>query len=118
MSGYYGLMCRYQDDQNFYYFAVANNGDYIMEKYVNAEFQPLFSEGWRRSDAIYQGNHTNRLEADCSGTTLSFYVNNVLLDEVTDTDFTAGLTGVIVGARDDQGFEVVFTNFVITKPSQ
>ncbi|HJR80779.1 MAG TPA: protein kinase [Anaerolineales bacterium] len=117
-NGYYGLLCRIQDDQNFYYFVIQPNGDYTIGKYKNAEFQSLFPEGWRRSDAIQQGTQTDRLKADCVGKTLRLYVNDVLLGEATDTDFTSGFSGMLVAALDTPGFEVTFDNFMITEPSQ
>ncbi|MEO7841800.1 MAG: serine/threonine-protein kinase [Anaerolineales bacterium] len=118
-NGYYGLLCRIQqDEQNFYYFVIQGNGDYTIGKYKNAVFQSFFSDGWRQSDAINQGNQTNRLEADCAGNTLRLYVNNALLDEVTDTDFTSGFSGLLAASLDSQGFEVLFNNFQITEPTQ
>ena len=118
MNSYYGLLCRLQDKQNFYYFVIRSNGDFKIGKYKNAEHQSLFLEDWRRSDAIKQGNQTNRLEADCATNTLRFYANNVLLGEATDTDFISGFSGIIAAALDAQGFEVVFNNFLITKSGQ
>jgi hypothetical protein len=115
-NGYYGLLCRMQDAQNFYYFVIQNDGAYMIGKYKNAEFQFLFSEGWRHSDAINQGSQTNRLKADCMGNTLRFYVNNVILGEVNDTDFNSGFSGILVAPLDVQSFEVLFNNFRITKP--
>ena len=116
MNGYYGVRCRIQDDQNFYYFVVRTNGDYTIGKYKNDEFLRFFD--WRPSDAIKKGNQTNRLKADCAGNTLRFYVNNVMLDEMTDTDFVSGFSGIIAAALDAQGFEVTFNNFLITKAGQ
>lgn len=95
---------------------IQGNGDYTIGKYKNAEFQSLFSEGWRESNAINQGNQINRLKADCAGNTLRLYVNNALLDEVTDTDFTSGFSGLLAASLDSQGFEVLFKNFRITEP--
>jgi serine/threonine protein kinase len=118
VNSYYGLLCRIQEDQSFYYFVIRSNGDYTIGKYKNAQFQPLFSEGWRRSDAINQGMQTNRLRADCAGNTLRFSVNNVLLGEATDTDFISGFSGMIIAALDSQGFEVIFNNFLITESGQ
>ncbi len=114
--GYYGLLCRILDDQNFYYFAIRNNGDYIIGKYKNAAFLPFFD--WRQSAAVRQGNQTNQLRAECAGNTLRLYVNNVKLDEVNDTDFISGFSGVVAAALDAQGFEVIFDNFQITEASQ
>jgi serine/threonine protein kinase len=116
VNGYYGLLCRIRDNQNFYYFVIQTNGEYAIGKYKDGAFQPV--DGWKGSDAINQGNQTNRLRADCVGNTLRFYVNNVLLGEVTDTDFSSGFSGLIADALDAPGFEVVFNNFRITKAGQ
>ena len=110
-SGYYGLLCRMQDDQNFYYFLIQPNGSFTIGKYKNGEFLSLIPTGWRESDVIAQGDGTNRIKADCTGSTLRLYVNDTLLDETTDTDFTSGFSGVVVAALDDRSFEVVFNNF-------
>lgn len=115
-SGYYGLLCRIQDNQNFYYFVIQNNGEYAIGKFKDGNFQPFV--GWSESAEIRQGNQSNRLRADCLGNTLRFYVNNVLLGEVNDTEFNAGYSGLIANALDTQGFEVVFNNFQITGPNQ
>lgn len=116
MNGYYGLRCRIQDDQNFYYFVIRNNGDYTIGKYKNAEFLPFFD--WKQSAAIKQGNQINRLRVECAGNTLRLYVNNIKLDEVNDADFSSGANGVVAAALGDQGFEVIFDNFLITEASQ
>ncbi len=115
MNGYYGLLCRIQNDQNFYYFVIRSNGDYNIGKYKKAIFYPLFSENWAHSDAIHQGTQTNRLKVECVENTLRLYANNVLLGEVSDTDFTSGFSGMVAAALDIQNFEVTFSNFLITK---
>lgn len=117
-DGYYGLICRAQDDRNFYYFVIRNNGEYTIGKYKNAEFGSLLSEGWKRDDSIRAGPQLNRVRADCSKNTLRLYVNNVLLDEVADTDFSSGYSGLIAASLESRGFEVLFQNFLITEPDQ
>lgn len=117
-NGYYGLLCRIQDNQNFYYFVVQPTGNYVIGKFKDGEFQPLFPEGLRTSDAIKQGNQTNRIQADCVGNILRLHVNGVLIDEVTDSDFSSGYSGLTVATYDTQRFEVVFNNFLITASAQ
>lgn len=117
-SGYYGLLCRMQDDQNFYYFLIQPNGSYTIGKYKNGEFLSLIPTGWRESNVIAQGDGANLLKADCSGSTLGLYVNGILLDETTDTDFTSGFSGIVAAALDERSFEVVFNNFRITSSNQ
>jgi serine/threonine-protein kinase len=117
-NGYFGLLCRIRDDRNFYYFVIRNNGEYTIGKYENAGFQSLLPGGWKQNQAIRSGAQTNRIRADCTSDTLRLYVNNVLLDEVTDTDFSSGFSGILAASLDSQGFEVVFNEFLITEPDQ
>jgi hypothetical protein len=113
---YYGLVCRIQADKaSFYYFVVRGSGDYAIGKYKNNEFQSLLSDEWRPSDAIHQGTQTNQLRVDCSENTLRFYANNIMLGEATDSDFTAGHSGLIAATLDDQDFEARFNSFLITE---
>ena len=114
-DGYYGLLCRIQDDQNFYYFLIQGNGSYTVGKYKDGVFGSFFPEGWRQSDAIPTGAQSNRLQADCMGNTLRLFVNNTLAGEATDTDFSSGFSGIIAAALGDQDFEVRFNNFLVTK---
>ncbi|MEO8357459.1 MAG: protein kinase [Chloroflexota bacterium] len=114
-NGYYGLICRIQDDQSFYYFAIQGNGNYTMGKYKDSEFLSFFSEGWKQSDAINQGQ-INHLQADCVADTLRFIVNNALIGEARDTDLTSGYGGLLAASLDSQRFEALFNNFLITEP--
>lgn len=115
-SGFYGIICRIQENGNFYYFIVQNNGVFAIGKIKGAVLQPLVE--WTANNAIRQGNQTNRLRADCDGSALRFYVNDVFVGEASDSDFTSGYSGLIVNALDTQSFDVVFNNFQITEPSQ
>ena len=60
---------------------------------------------------VNQGDQTNRLRADCTGSRLRLYVNNVLLGEATDADFDSGFSGIVAASLDAQGFEVVLVIF-------
>lgn len=115
-NGFYGLICRIDDNGNFYYFIVQNNGVFAIGKLKDGVLQPLAE--WSANNAIRQGNQTNRLRADCAGSALRFYANDVLLGEVNDADLISGYSGIIANALDAQGFEVVFDNFQITEPNQ
>jgi serine/threonine protein kinase len=117
-NGHYGLLCRIQNGQNFYYFVIGNNGSYDIGKFTNGEVQSFFTDGGRYSNAINQGNQTNRIKADCKGNTLRLYANNLLLGEAVDTDFDSGDTGLTVGTLDSGRFEVIFDDFLITTTDQ
>ena len=115
-NGFYGIICRIQENGSFYYFIVQNNGVFAIGKIKDEVLQPLVE--WTANNAIRQGNQTNRLRADCDGSALRFYVNDVFVGEASDSDFTSGYSGLIVNALDSQSFDVVFNNFQITEPSQ
>lgn len=116
-SGYYGLICRIQNAQNFYYLVIANDGSYDIGKLRDGEIRSLLPAGTRHSDSINQGNQSNRIKADCMGNTLRLYANDVLLAEITDTDFNTGENGMTVSAS-GSSFEVIFDNFLITTNGQ
>jgi serine/threonine protein kinase len=116
-GGYYGLSCRIQDGQNFYYFVIQGSGDYTIGKYKNAQFNSLL-DGWRQSDAIRHGNQSNRLQADCTGNTLRFYVNDILVGEATDLDFTSGFSGILAASLEEQDFDVRFNQFFVRSAEQ
>ncbi|MEJ5222830.1 MAG: serine/threonine-protein kinase [Anaerolineales bacterium] len=114
--GYYGLLCRIQDNQNFYYFVIRNDGKYTIGKYKDGQFRALVLEGWAQGQAILAGGQSNRLRADCIGSVLRFSVNDAVLAQVTDTDFTSGLAGMLAASLDSGGYGVTFDNFLIAEP--
>jgi hypothetical protein len=93
----YGLICRYQNEENFYLFLISGDGYYAIGKYQSgsAEVEYLtVDQQFQPSDAINQGNATNRIEASCIGNELSLAVNGLALVTVTDPTFVTGDIGV------------------------
>ncbi len=116
-SGYYGLLCRIQDESNFYYFVVTPaSGEYTIGKYVNGQFQSLLAGGWNSSPSIPTAGQTIRLQAVCAGDRLSFYINAELLNEAHDAHFASGKTGVAAAALQAQA-DVWFDNFQVDQVS-
>jgi len=112
----YGVICRYQDSDNFYFFVVSSDGYYGMGKVVNGEQKLIGMESMPPSDIIKTGNVSNHLRAGCVGNKLSLAVNDQPLVEYEDKDFTAGDVGLVAGTFDQAGVDVHFDNFVVTKP--
>ena len=55
-----GLICRYQDESNFYFFIISSDGFYGIAKVLNGEQELVGLENMEYSEAINQGNATNR----------------------------------------------------------
>jgi hypothetical protein len=112
----FGVVCRYKDNANFYFFVISSDGYYGIGKFVDGEQKLIGSESMPPSDKINTGNATNHLRADCVGNTLRLYVNDELLGEVEDSDFTSGDVGLIAGSFDQPGTDIHFDNFIVLKP--
>ena len=112
----FGLVCRYRDPQNFYFFIISSDGYYAVGK-VNAGVRSLLGQPeMTYNAAIPTGIAPNRLRFDCIGDMLAGYVNGKMIALVQDFDLAAGDVGLIAGAFDTPGVDVVFDNFVVYKP--
>ena len=113
----FGVICRFVDSQNFYGFLVTHDGYYGIFKMLNGE---MILSGEAKnldfSEVIRQGGVVNHISATCKGDILTLSVNDVVLSEIQDGSFTSGQFGLIAGAYDIPGVEVLFDNFLVTQP--
>lgn len=112
----FGVICRYQDAENFYFFVISSDGYYGIGKVVAGQQVLIGTESMPPSELIRKGSATNRLRADCIGSKLSLYVNDELLDEYEDADFPTGDVGLLAGSIDAPGTDINFDNFLVLKP--
>jgi hypothetical protein len=93
----YGIICRYQSEQNFYIFLISGDGYYAIGKYQSGSpaIQYLSGEGqYQFSDVINQGVASNEIRASCAGNELSLAVNGIPLATITDPTFVTGDIGL------------------------
>jgi len=109
-----GLMCRYQNG-DYYFFIISNDGFYAIGKFIGGQVLLLGQAEMQKSDQI-QPDSINHLRADCIGNTLAFYVNFNQVAMVQDSDFQTGDVGVLAGAFNESGVDVLFQNFVVMQP--
>jgi hypothetical protein len=107
---YYGMVFRFQDDENFYIFLVnPTSGTYILRKRERAAFSTLI--GFTSSPSIQKGPVPNLLRVVARGATLQLYVNDTLVGHATDSTFATGRIGLAVwNDVDPDGAEVFFDN--------
>lgn len=113
----FGVICRFADNANFYGFLITHDGYYGIFKMQNGKM--ILSGGKQNldfSEAIRQGGVVNHITATCSGKILSLEVNDVLLAEIQDSSFSSGQIGLIAGAYETAGVQVLFDNLKITQP--
>jgi pectate lyase len=114
----FGVQCRYQDVDNYYYFYISSDG-YTGIGIDKAKTKTIISssDGNLVSDSsIVQGAATNHLRADCVGSNLTLYVNGTQVASATDSTFTKGDVGLIAKTFTVAGTDITFDNFFVYKP--
>jgi hypothetical protein len=113
-----GIICRYQDSDNFYYLVVSSDGYYAIGKFKDGTEELIGSTDMQQDNAgvINTGAADNHLRGDCVGNTLTLYANGSKLFQAQDSDFAKGNVGLIAGSYDDTPIAVYFDNLIVTKP--
>jgi hypothetical protein len=112
----FGLICRYQDAENFYVFIISSDGYYAIAVIQNGTSALLGQEMMAYNAAIIHGDGPNHIRFDCIGNTLTGYVNGQLVAVADDSIFSSGDAGILAGAFDEGGVEISFDNFQVIKP--
>lgn len=114
----FGVICRYQDENNFYLFLISSDGYYGIGKVTNGDLSLFGTDMYQPTDTINQGNATNRIKADCVGSNLTLTVNGQLVGSASDTAYGSGDIGLIAGASSTggAGADIHFDNRVVRKP--
>jgi hypothetical protein len=113
----FGLLLRMQNGVEFYRFEITGSGLYIIERRHSDGAWTRLIEDWTESSLINQGlNAPNRLRVAAMGPLLSFYVNDLLLQEVTDATYAAGTIGLDAGTFNQANLQVAFDNLVVRRP--
>ncbi len=112
----YGLVCRYIDPQNFYFFVVSSDGYEAIGKMKQGVQSLLEQDMMVYSTSIVPGDGPNHLRFDCIGEELTGYANGQAIASTTDGDFKQGDAGLIAGSFDQPGVKINFDNFIVYKP--
>jgi hypothetical protein len=113
-NAYYGLVCRYQDDSNYYALVIGSDGFYGIIRMMGGQTQ-FISPPPSPASALQGGFAVNRIGATCSGHNLTLYVNGAKLFDIKDTTFSSGYIGLMVGTTSVPGIEVRFDNFSVSR---
>jgi len=113
----FGVLCRYQNNNNFYQFFVSSDGYVGILKLVDGSSQNISADQLIDHPAVNTGNSLNHIRADCVGDTLTMYVNGQQVLTAQDTTFmNGGDVGVFAGTYDIPGTDIHFDNFIVKMP--
>jgi pectate lyase len=114
----FGVLCRYQDSDNFYKFYITSDGyaGILKEEKSNPTVISSPDGKLQPVKGINQGPLTNHIRADCIGSTLTLYANGTQVATATDSSFQGGDVGLVAAAYDTAGTDVLFKNFYVYVP--
>lgn len=112
----FGVICRYQDNDNFYALMIGSDGYYGIYKRVDGAQTLIDQQHLDFSAAIERGEAVNTIQAVCQASQLGLIVNNVSLISVTDQTFSSGDVGIIVGNFTEPGVDILFDDFIVISP--
>lgn len=101
----YGLIFRYVDNANFYYFYIIGE-QYALVKNVDGEFQSILP--MTAGSALEAG--ANLLGVWVQGAQITLLINDTPVAQVTDESFATGTIGLAVGTVENASTAVSFEN--------
>lgn len=112
----FGIICRFQDERNYYSLIISTDGYYGILKVQDGVRTFLGSHQMQVTDLVQEDGKINHLRADCVDDKLSLYVNWTKLLEVKDDTFGYGDVGILAATRDSGGTDIRFDNFIVINP--
>lgn len=108
----YGILFRYQDPQNFYIFAVNNNGYYSVWRLVDNSWEALYD--WEQTGLLNVGDEAeNRLGLLVQEDVFTVSINDNELMTVQDDLFEGGNLALVAGTFGEPNIDVRFDNVTI-----
>lgn len=115
-DSYLGIVCRYQDNENYYRFFVTPDGYTGIVKVVNGLSSTLPGGKMSYNHDVLQDDGENLLQVSCLGSQLKLMVNNKLAVSADDDQLKKGDVGIFAETGQDGSGSYIFTNFIVTKP--
>ncbi len=102
----FGLMCHYQDEQNYYYAGFGSDGYYALLKSENGDDTVLAGDDI--SSDIAPGAESYKLTLECANGQLILSVNDQPIAQASDSTFTTGQLGIFVLTFKDPSADIHF----------
>ena len=114
----FGVICRYQDPSNYYYFFISSDGYAGIGRKQNGNHSIISSPDGKleQEKGINTGAASNHIRVDCIGKNLTLYANGTQVATASDSTFPDGNVGLIARTYDTGGADILFNNFFVYKP--
>jgi hypothetical protein len=107
----YGLVCGYQDEDNYYELAISGDGYagfFVKERGRWESISPF-----RSSEAVNQGNASNLLRLEVKGSAVTFLVNGEIVVQDFDASLGEGMIGFGCGSFGEPGLHCAFDSLTV-----
>jgi hypothetical protein len=115
-DNFIGVICRYNQDDGFDYYAfqISSDGFAVISRFDDGVEVGISSEEMQSTDAIRQGAATNHVRVYCTGDQLTLWVNGENVASATDATYTDGDVGLLAATPEDEvGVDVRFDNLTV-----
>jgi hypothetical protein len=117
-DNYFGVVCHYQDPDNYYMLMITSGGSSAIGMMKDGEFGlispglvPLQMEGIKLDDA------TNHIRADCVGEQMTLFANGKQISLAYDSSFIGGRVGLVSATGQIASkLDIRFDNFQVYQP--
>jgi hypothetical protein len=114
VDNYFGVLCRYQNADNYYASVISSDGYYaILRRTQGGAPEVISGDYFLESFVINQDHDLNLIEVSCVGSQIKLSVNGQQLSEVTDTTIPSGDVGLLVGTFSAASTDILFDNFTL-----
>lgn len=112
----FGVICRYQDEKNFYAAQISSDGYAGIFRMKNGALRLLGHKQMIPAPSILGGSAANLIRFECIGQSLTLTVNGAPVDMREDKSFNNGDVGLIAGSFEESGTWVAFDDFRVSQP--
>jgi hypothetical protein len=112
----YGLICRYQDADNFIFFVLSSDGYMGIGRYLDGDRELLTDESLLPFEGIRPNENINLIEAYCVGENLTLTINGEQAAQAQTDWLIAGDVGLLAGTYSEPDVEIRFDNFSMLQP--
>lgn len=114
LDGYYGVVCRHSDDDNYYALMISDAGSYGIAKMEDGSFEFIFET--TDEFEIIQPGELNRITGECVGNRITLIVNGTEMVSLADDTHQSGSNGLVAKTRLAPNFQALYTYFAISTP--
>jgi len=112
----FGIICRFQDPQNYIFFTISSDGFAGIGAIVAGEQQMLHADAMNPADAVETSDGIYHLETACIDDELRLSVNGQDVLTATSPLPSGGDVGLLAGSRSEVPVEIRFDYFSVLQP--